>query len=198
VLFTVLLAGQDQAAFTIYYVVLQNRDADRRRAFTEIATAKGISEETLQEFKTISDDIKPWSDRRNEVVHGHWASIEGKPDSIFAAQSLLDWATVVDATITVNLARARGETTYVPPQGISPITRFWEFTVADLDEIVAETLALIPRVEALQRTIASQVFLRHPQEQLRKAENILRHLHLRQSPQNAGEVQPPDQPPDQH
>lgn len=91
-IFMVLLAGEDEAAFSIYYEVLkQPTRATREKIFTAVAKARNMPGIFMDDLAALWRDIAAVEERRNEVVHALWASIEGKPDSLFIVKSRFEW-----------------------------------------------------------------------------------------------------------
>jgi hypothetical protein len=192
VLFTVLLAGQDEAAFAIYYAVLERRENERRKAFKEIAMAKQLSKDTLKDLDTLWRDIEKVAVHRNDVVHAVWASIEGHRNAIFALRSWREWAENVNAMITVNQARAKTLTTYMPKKDLATITKFWKYKLGDLQEIIDMIVALVPRVQEMHNIVGSQVFSHRASQPWKKAEDTLEQLYQRQHPKDARQRRRPN------
>lgn len=176
-IFMVLLAGEDEGAFSIYYEVLkQPTRATREKIFTAVAKARNMPDIFMDALIKLWDEIAAVEERRNEVVHALWASIEGKPDSLFIVKSRFEWLRNSNAVFTVNLARARSYTSYVVPEDLSTITEFYEYTIADIQEISAEAVALTVRVREMHDKIASRLFALPVEPPWTRAESIVRHL----------------------
>ncbi len=176
-LFMVLLAGEDQGAFFIYYDVLKDpKRATREKIFTAIGESRRLPEWLLKQIMDLWDRVAAVESLRNEVVHAIWATIDGHDDALFVVKDRFEWLRNANAAMTCNLARNRGKSTYIVPTDLPTATEFYKYTLADLQEIVNDLLTLNADSQHLQRRLANRIFRFPviPPEQ--KAESIIRHV----------------------
>ena len=78
-LFMILLAGEDDTAFTLYYeVIKQPRRTAQEQIFAAVCQSRRVPDRLLSEIMDLWDDIESVEVRRNDVIHALWAAIPGK------------------------------------------------------------------------------------------------------------------------
>jgi hypothetical protein len=202
-LFMIVLAGQDEAAFFIYYDILKGdpRRSTRERIFTKIAETrafpKGFSKDLLlSQIMDLWDDIGAVEGCRNEVVHAVWATIEGHSDTLFAVKDRLEWLINSNAALTCAIAHNRGLSDYSAPPDLPMITEFYKYSFSDLEEIVEDILAVHKRAMEMHDILANLTFEASVRPPSQIAESIIRHLDREnESRRNAVEEPQQDQPP---
>jgi hypothetical protein len=208
-LFMILLAGQHEAAFFIYYDLLKGdpRRSTRERIFAKIAETRELPKELpqdllLSEIMELWDDIEAVGSCRNEVVHAIWASIEGYPDALFVVKDRLEWLTNSNAGLTCAIAHSRGLSDYSVPLGLPTITGFYKYELTDLQEIVDDILTLHKRAMEMHETLSNLTFQASVKPPWQIAENIIRRLDREnESRRNADVARLQDQqlaPPEDH
>jgi len=202
-LFMIVLGGQDEAAFFIYYDILKGdpRRSTRERIFTKIADTRVLPQDfpkdkLLSQILELWDDIEAVEGCRNEVVHAVWATIDGHPDSLFAVKNRLEWLVNSNAALTCSIAHSKGLSDYPLPPDLPLITGFYKYEFSDLEEIVDDLLAVHKRAMDMHEILASLMFEASVRPPWQIAESIIRHLDREsESRRNAAAAQPQDPPP---
>jgi len=193
--FMILLAGEEELSFELYYDVLRGESRQRDKALQIAATTREAPEGVLDQIRAFFKAVDKVRKDRNDVVHASWASVEGS-DSLFAAKDKTEWLRNSNAIIAWNLAIRRGDADGQIFTGL-PIHHFWEYRLSDIQEIIDEIKALCDRLHRLQRKISILCFLRPVPPPWQRAESIVRRLRTASpSEKNEPEALPLDQPPD--
>ncbi len=179
-LFMILLAGEDEAAFFLYYEILKDpKRALREKIFSTVGEARKVPPWLMHRITDYWDRVATAQERRNEVVHALWASIEGHPDALFVVKKRFEWLRNVNAAMTCNIALAKNKSTYVVPPDLPTITEFYKYRLSDLQEIIELITNLLDESTRLQRQLANRIY-RHPIEPpWTRAERIMRNLNRR-------------------
>lgn len=175
-LFVILLGGQDEGAFTIYYDVLKGRKFPRQQAFTKIAELRGLPDDVIKAVLKVTKTMEHVQDERDDVVHAVWARLPPLPGRLFAIKNKQEWFKNVYAVMTCSLAYERGASAFKPPDNLCTIRSFWEYTLDDFDEIYFKIEDLRVHVAGLHTLVASHVFPGQGQSPLMRAESIVHHL----------------------
>ena len=199
--FTVVLAGEEEIAFELYYDVLKGDVGaayKRDKALRIAIESRQIAEDALERITDFMREVDAVRKERNDVLHAMWASVEGS-DSLFAAKDKIEWMRNNHAVIAYNLAIRKGLIDAPFVTGLI-IRDFWEYRISDLQEIIDNIKRLCYRGDVLLRRISTLCFLKPVEPPWKRAESRLRHQHLvPPSDQSAPEAQPPemllDQPP---
>jgi hypothetical protein len=195
-MFTILLAGEEELAFELYYDVLRGESYQRNKALRKAAKVRQIAEGVLDRIFAFSEEVDRARKERNYFVHALWASVEGS-DSLFAVKDKTEWLRNNNAIAAWNLAIRKG---LVQGQMVTGLAYFdfWEYRISDIQEIIDHVKALCDRLYSLQKKISILCFLRPVEPLWMKAGSTLRRLHLvPPTAQNGPEAQLPDQPPAQ-
>ena len=83
--FVSLFAGREELAHTIYNDTI---DRERKNQIFLLVTKNLLSDEQQNEWKALFAQIRKAAKKRNKIIHGTWASIEGDKDNLY----LLDFA----------------------------------------------------------------------------------------------------------
>jgi polyhydroxyalkanoate synthesis regulator phasin len=196
-LFAMLLAGQEPAAFLIYYAVLHKNPGIRRTILDAIAKDRELPKETREEIDTLRKDVESLKAQRNEIVHALWAYKEDRADTILAVRSNLEWVENFQGIMAWNIDVFRGFTESGPPPGdVQTVVEFWEFTLGDFDELISKISVLIQRALEIHGKIASHSVETALQPPPRKARSRIDHLRMAiEALQNDEETSPRGQPP---
>lgn len=192
-MFMLLLGGEEEIAFELYYDVLRGESYQRNKALRIAATWRELPESALEQILAFAKEVDEVRKERNDIVHALWASVEGS-DSLFAAKDKLQWLRNNNAVIAWNLAIRKGlvKGEFVTGQVIRD---FWEYRISDIQETIHKVFGLCNRLSHLQKRIANLCFLKHVEPPWMKAQNTLRRQHLvPPSAQSALGAQPLDQP----
>lgn len=78
-IYTYLLQGKEPSAFTSYHNTIDLKI--RERMLLDAATGR-LSDELIKEIVVLYQDVRKLAKSRNDVIHGHWAIVEGKEQII--------------------------------------------------------------------------------------------------------------------
>jgi hypothetical protein len=176
----ILLAGEDEAAFFLYYEILKNPNlTTRERIFSTVGEARKLPSWLMTGIREYWRHIAAVQCQRNEVVHALWASIEGHPDALFVVKRRFEWLQNANAIMTCNIALGKGKATYTVPPNLPPVTEFYKYTLSDLQGIIDEILDLLDESTYLQRQLTNRIYRILTEPPWIRAERIVRGLNRR-------------------
>jgi hypothetical protein len=153
--FTVLLGGQEPSAFEAYHELFELNL--RQKMFTAVARKKNLPLDLISEAKCIYDDARKIAPARHTVVHGIWATIADRPDSLLLCKPDEINRKVDDFSREMNDkldALAQGEAA-MPWSFDLTLDDYTEYKHADFQDILNRIMALDGRADKLWTKIAT-------------------------------------------
>jgi hypothetical protein len=138
-MYTYLLFGQEETAFRFYHQLIDLNL--RKNAFMSGAEDK-LPKELIDEIDKFYSEVRRLAKARNTVIHGTWAIVESKPNSLLLCDPK-DLNAKVNQVCrhVLRMARNRGSS---PPNVSVDLTpdQFIEYKHSDLDGITRRIIAL--------------------------------------------------------
>jgi hypothetical protein len=83
IMYTYLLFGQEPGAFEFYHKLVSLEL--KKDAFMSAATGR-LPQDLIDEVTALFSEIRKFSPKRNDIIHGTWATSDQKPDSLLLSR----------------------------------------------------------------------------------------------------------------
>lgn len=163
-MYTYLLFGQEESAFQFYHDLVDL--SLRKKAFMTAARDK-LPKEMIDEIDKFYSEVRKLATARNAVIHGTWATVESKPNSLLLCDPK-DLNAKVNQVCrhVMRMARNPGSSPQKASVDLTP-DQFIEYKHTDLDNITRRIIALDDKGMILANKVFAHVLERavRPQDQ---------------------------------